>query len=57
MVRRIKRRITDNNDPSDVTVDVLNSQLSYQLGDMTWDKVDASSAEYDTLRYKKQILG
>ena len=38
-----------HNDASDATVDVVHQQLRYDLGEITWLRVDASSSSEETL--------
>jgi len=56
LVRRIDQRKIDNKDPSDATVGVLDRQLSYELGNMRWNVVDASGTEGETLCRAKQVI-
>jgi aminoglycoside phosphotransferase family enzyme/predicted kinase len=44
-------------DASDATADVVDKQLGYDLGDMTWAEVDAGGTREDTLIRARQALG
>ncbi|MDH5749943.1 MAG: AAA family ATPase [Rhodospirillales bacterium] len=54
MEERISRRASN---ASDATKDVLYKQLDYDLGEMTWSRVDSSESRETTLRKGTEILG
>ena len=47
MVRRVGER---RRNASDATADVVERQLSYDLGEIEWDRVDSAGSRQDTLR-------
>lgn len=46
---RVAAREKEGRDPSDAGVEVLRSQLGYDLGEMTWLKIDASGTPDEAL--------
>ncbi|HAC59870.1 MAG TPA: hypothetical protein DCF73_16130, partial [Rhodobiaceae bacterium] len=46
---RVAKREREGRDPSDAGVEVLRKQLSYDLGEMTWGRVDASGTPGEVL--------
>ena len=46
---RVAAREREGRDPSDAGVEVLRKQLAYDLGEMTWARVDASGTPEETL--------
>jgi predicted kinase len=53
LLRRLEAR---HGDASDATPDVLRQQLTYDLGDMTWTKVDATRSPAVVIAAAKRIL-
>ena len=47
---RVARREREGRDPSDAGVEVLRKQLAYDLGAMTWARVDASGTPGEVLQ-------
>ena len=53
----LKSRVFNRrNDASDATAEVIDAQLGYDLGRMTWERVDASGAFEQTLACVRQKL-
>ena len=46
---RVAKREREGRDPSDAGVEVLRKQLSYDLGEMIWGRVDASGTPGEVL--------
>ena len=42
---------------SDATEEVLRLQMSYDLGEMTWTRIDTSGSREDTLEKALRALG
>ena len=53
---RVAARESEGRDPSDAGVAVLKRQLGYNLGPMTWTKVDASGDMAATLARARAFL-
>jgi len=53
---RVERVATRQRNVSDVTVDVAKQQSGYDLGDITWDKVDSSGKKKETIRQGLKAL-
>jgi uncharacterized protein len=53
MRERIRRR---RNNASDATAEVLDRQLTYQLGDISWHRIDSSGAKHATLANARKSL-
>jgi hypothetical protein len=53
---RVAEREKRGDDPSDAGVEVLRKQLSYDLGEMTWEKVDASGTPAEALERAMAML-
>jgi predicted kinase len=54
MERRVAERTTN---VSDATTDVLRQQLTYDLGEITWTRIDSSGARKKTLVRALDVLG
>lgn len=54
---RSQRVASRKNNVSDVTEEVLKSQLSYDLGDIRWHRIDSSGLKEDTLRMGRNLVG
>lgn len=54
---RVAARTAKAHDPSDADVTVLRQQLSYDLGTLSWSRVDASQSKAETLASALEILG
>lgn len=53
----LKERVSGrDSDASDATADVVEIQLTYDLGIMTWTEIDAGGTQADTLRHARKIL-
>ena len=53
---RVREREKKGGDPSDAGVEVLRRQLSYDLGEMIWTKVDASGTPGEALEGAMTVL-
>jgi aminoglycoside phosphotransferase family enzyme/predicted kinase len=53
---RARRANARERDASDATADVARAQEKYDLGDLTWHRVDASGTPDETLRRAKETL-
>lgn len=53
---RVAKREREGRDPSDAGVEVLRKQLSYDLGAMTWARVDASGTPGEVLAVANKIM-
>ncbi|WES30978.1 AAA family ATPase [Varunaivibrio sulfuroxidans] len=54
MVERVKRRI---NNPSDADAEIVRRQLNYDLGEVTWHRIDSSGSREQTFRSATAVLG
>ncbi len=54
---RTKRVASRKNNVSDVTETVLQRQLSYDLGKITWHKIDSSGPKQETLSLGRRLAG
>jgi aminoglycoside phosphotransferase family enzyme/predicted kinase len=54
MMERIRSR---RRNASDATADVLRQQLDYDLGEVTWHRIDTSGAKGESLMTARQVLG
>ncbi|MEP2437248.1 MAG: AAA family ATPase, partial [Roseibium sp.] len=53
----MERVSTRQGDASDATTEVVDLQLSYELGDMNWSVIDAGGEPPVTLQNAKQVIG
>jgi uncharacterized protein len=54
LARRIASR---HHDASDASAEVLHSQLAYDLGDVSWDRLDATGSQSDVSALARRRLG
>jgi uncharacterized protein len=56
LIRRVTERVSHGGDASDATAEVLERQLSYDLGKVEWHNIDASGSKEMTLKEVARLL-